>query len=209
MNRPEWHTPKGQRRRDQLLRAAMDVIAERGYAGATQRSIARRAGVPPASTHYFFDSVDELAREAAAEHLKARAAAYEQLIDAFLAEERSPADGIREVVRVLSEVAIEMRTAQFEIYLNAQRQPELHDVVVDCLARFEAVGARMLAAAGVPDAERWGKAVLALGDGFALQRVAGTPPPVEAFEEALLALVIAGRMSDDERAAWDSLLQTP
>ncbi|HSV37604.1 MAG TPA: TetR family transcriptional regulator [Nocardioidaceae bacterium] len=207
MNRPEWHTPKGQRRRDQLLKAALDVVAERGYAGATQRSIATQAGVSPASTHYFFSSIDELTREAAAEHLKGRAEVYEAIIDAFLAEERSPADGIKEAARVLSSVAVDMRLAQFEIYLNARRHPELQETVTECLGRFEAVGAAVLRAAGVPDPERWGKAVLALGDGFALQRVAGVNDDEAGFEEALTALVIAGRMDKQERATWDKRLR--
>ena len=209
MTRPELLTTKGRRRRNQLLAAALKVIAAKGYAGTTQRAIAQEAGLPPTSTQYFFTSIDELAREAAATHLRQRAAAYEQLIEEFLAEERAPADGLKEAARVLAEVAVDMRVAQFEIYLNGPRHPELAETVVECLGRFENVGAQVLAAAGVPEPGRWAKAVLALGDGFALQRVAGAPAPPEAFEEALVAIVIAARMSPEERRHRDDVLTDP
>lgn len=47
-------------RRDRIVAAALDVIAERGVAGATHRTIARAADVPLGSTSYHFSSIDEL-----------------------------------------------------------------------------------------------------------------------------------------------------
>ena len=200
MTRPEWHTPKGQRRREQLLHAAMTVIGQRGYAGATQRAIATEAGVPPASTHYFFDSVDELARAAATQYLEERLALYEDRIAAFASSDLSPADGCREVAALLHTVSDEARTAQFEIYLNAQRQSELQDTVLDAITRLEALCARLLAAMDVPQPEVWAKAFLAVGDGFALHAVAGAPGDVDALEQALLAVVLAGRAAGEAAA---------
>src|SRR5262245_49447260 len=68
MHRPEMVTAKGQRRREALLRAAVEVIAEKGYAGVTHRAVAERAGVPMATTSYFFSSIHELVQEAAAQY---------------------------------------------------------------------------------------------------------------------------------------------
>lgn len=202
MTRPDWHTPKGQRRRDALLQAAMEVIAERGYAGTTQRSIATQAGVPAASTHYFFDSVDQLAAEAAVAYLRERVAFYEDLIDGYLAAGRSIADGIREVAAVLSAVAVERRVGQFEIYLNAPRHEALRPTVEESMRRLDGVAARVLHAAGVPDADEWSPALLALGDGFALQQIAGSPSSPEVFERAITSLVITARMDAAERQGW-------
>lgn len=192
MRRPEWHTPKGERRREQLLDAAMEVIAERGYDGVTQRSIAAAAGVPPASTHYFFDSIEALIREAAARYLQQRLAFYEERIEDFAAGDRSPTAGCQLVAQLLEDVSVDSRTAQFEIYLNARRRSELHSEVSDAVARLERLCATLLGTMGVPDPDAWAPAFLAVGDGFALRHVAGAPAQPGALEQALLAVVEAG-----------------
>lgn len=40
--------------RDQLLDAMEELLAERGYAGATVQRVARRAGLAPGLVHYYF-----------------------------------------------------------------------------------------------------------------------------------------------------------
>lgn len=44
------------RRRDEFLRIAADVFAERGYKGAGMREIAERCGVKPAALYYYFSA---------------------------------------------------------------------------------------------------------------------------------------------------------
>ena len=51
-------------RRPQLLRAAADVISERGVAGTRIADVAERAGTSPSAILYWFDSRDELLAEA-------------------------------------------------------------------------------------------------------------------------------------------------
>jgi TetR/AcrR family transcriptional regulator len=53
--------------RTQILRAALPEFAERGYAGATTASIARRAGVTQPLVHHHFGSKLELYRAAVAD----------------------------------------------------------------------------------------------------------------------------------------------
>jgi len=171
----------------------MRVIAEQGYAGATQRSIAAEAGVSAASTHYFFDSVEELIREAATAYLEERLTFYEQAIDTFAAGDHDIADGCRQAAVLLSAVSTEARSAQFEIYLNAQRQPLLQATVLDSIERLEALVVRLLEVLQVPEPGRWTTILLSIGDGFALRAVAGAPAPVEALERALLAIAAAAQ----------------
>ncbi len=45
-----------EQRRNEFLRAAADVFAERGYHGAGMREIADRCGVQPAALYYYFPS---------------------------------------------------------------------------------------------------------------------------------------------------------
>jgi AcrR family transcriptional regulator len=46
--------------RTDILTAARELFAEKGYDGASIRAIARGAGVDPAMVHHFFDSKDRL-----------------------------------------------------------------------------------------------------------------------------------------------------
>jgi DNA-binding transcriptional regulator YbjK len=60
-------TPKGERRRHELVAAAAALLTEGGVDAVRHRAVAERAGLPLASTTYYFDSLDELV-EAAVEH---------------------------------------------------------------------------------------------------------------------------------------------
>ena len=53
-------TPKGERRRQALVEAASGLLAEGGFDAVRHRAVAERAGLPLASTTYYFDSLDEL-----------------------------------------------------------------------------------------------------------------------------------------------------
>ncbi|MFC0268623.1 TetR/AcrR family transcriptional regulator [Kushneria aurantia] len=52
-----------QRNIDNILLAAEQVFAERGYAGASMAEIARLAGIPKSNVHYYFSTKQELYRE--------------------------------------------------------------------------------------------------------------------------------------------------
>ena len=51
-------------RREQMLRAALDVIAERGYGESRIADVAERAGTSPALVIYYFKTKDQLLTEA-------------------------------------------------------------------------------------------------------------------------------------------------
>ncbi|HEX8869395.1 MAG TPA: TetR family transcriptional regulator [Lentzea sp.] len=53
-------TPKGERRRQALVEAASELLVEGGFDAVRHRAVAERAGLPLASTTYYFDSLDEL-----------------------------------------------------------------------------------------------------------------------------------------------------
>src|SRR3979409_2730689 len=53
-------TPKGERRRYALVSAAADLLCEGGFDAVRHRAVARRAGLPLASTTYYFSSLDDL-----------------------------------------------------------------------------------------------------------------------------------------------------
>ncbi|CPR10961.1 TetR family transcriptional regulator [Mycobacterium bohemicum DSM 44277] len=46
--------------RDLLIDATVEIMVDEGYAAATSRRVAAKAGVKPALVHYYFPSMDEL-----------------------------------------------------------------------------------------------------------------------------------------------------
>jgi DNA-binding transcriptional regulator YbjK len=60
-------TEKGERRRQALTEAAGELLREGGFDALRHRAVAERAGLPLASTTYYFDSLDDLIT-AAVEH---------------------------------------------------------------------------------------------------------------------------------------------
>ena len=59
-------TPKGERRRYALVSAAAELLREGGFEAVRHRAVARRAGLPLASTTYYFSSLDDLIASAVA-----------------------------------------------------------------------------------------------------------------------------------------------
>ena len=55
-----------EQRREQMLRAALEVIVERGYADTRIADVAERAGTSPALVIYYFKTRDQLLTEAIA-----------------------------------------------------------------------------------------------------------------------------------------------
>ena len=60
--RARWAPPIS--RREQMLRAALEVIAERGYADTRIADVAERTGISPALVIYYFKTKDQLLTEA-------------------------------------------------------------------------------------------------------------------------------------------------
>ena len=70
-------TPKGERRRFALVSAAADLLCEGGFDAVRHRAVARRAGLPLASTTYYFSSLDDLIAKAV-EHVGIREAQHSE-----------------------------------------------------------------------------------------------------------------------------------
>jgi AcrR family transcriptional regulator len=54
------HASRGAQKKSDIVRAASEEFAERGYEAASLRAIAHRAGVDPALVHYYFDDKADL-----------------------------------------------------------------------------------------------------------------------------------------------------
>lgn len=180
---PRRHDPG---RRQRIIDAALRVVADKGIAGLSHRSVAAEADVPLGSTTYHFRTLDDLlvaALRQADEGFAAVLAAHPALAD-------PRADLAGELARVLGEWLGGDRTGvelEYELYLAALRRPALRPVAA---AWAEGVAER-LARRTDPGTAR---ALVALMDGICLQVLLTGAPYDEAYaREALARVVSAGR----------------
>lgn len=185
------HRPSAARRRDALLDAATEIVGESGPAAATHRAIAARAGVPLATTSYFFSSVDELIAEATRRFTSARAAEITALA-AALPDEATPDEIATRYAELLLTGERSMELAQIEAYLHAARGDELREAVAGALRAFEEAAGAALSAAGAHRPEEAARAFVALVDGFVLQHLARPRPSDQADLAAALRALLAG-----------------
>lgn len=181
---------RSRRRRDALLRATIELLGETGAKSVTHRAVAERAGLPLASTTYYFDSVQQLIAEALTLHVAERVAELQSLAGAARAGAASAYDIAEHLAGALAAAPAANLVAQYQMYLDAARNPELQPAVGDALAAFERLAATVLAALGAREPEQAAGAFVALLDGFALHRVA-RPRPLDQEAQALLGAMRA------------------
>lgn len=138
-------TPKGERRRCALVAAAAELLREGGFEAVRHRAVAHRAGLPLASTTYYFSSLDDLIISAV-ESVGAREAAQLQAKVATLSKRRRGAESTADVLvdLLVGERSVEPISEQlisrYERYIACARQPALRDIQRRILAqRVEAV----------------------------------------------------------------------
>jgi DNA-binding transcriptional regulator YbjK len=167
---------RGYERVEQILRAALTVIAREGVAGVTHRTVAEEAGVPLGSLTYYFASKQDLLRDALRLHVHEDVGRLRELTDALLA---SGATGEQVVDAFIAQFeAGTPDVAQFELYLEAARDPELAEVATESLRAYQEVAELALRAAGVGDPAAAAGMVVAMIDGVGVhQAAAGEQAP--------------------------------
>jgi DNA-binding transcriptional regulator YbjK len=162
------------------------VVGELGPGALTHRAVAERAGVSLSATTYYFESKEELFREAVALAAAEEVERLEQLVLDLAPRDISPSDWAREVSAALwedLEAEPELPVAFYEFVLEAARSPELRPEV----AQWEAAQLRLaevgLRAAGSSEPETDALLVVATITGLLLAQV-GSPQPT--FERDVL-----------------------
>lgn len=136
---------KSENRRVQILEAALEIAAVEGVRGVKHRAVARRAGVPLASTTYYFRDISELIRDAFmlfAEKAKEKLDNYHVRLNALIDEAQrqglleSP-EGKCEVAAQVARFIADYFCEEFRFHqsavlteqvflFEAMREPELH-----------------------------------------------------------------------------------
>ncbi|HKY78270.1 MAG TPA: TetR family transcriptional regulator [Acidimicrobiia bacterium] len=200
-------------RRDALLRAAIELLGETGVKSVTHRAVAERAGVPLASTTYYFRSVRELVEEALKLHVAERVAELESLVDVALHAAGASVTQLAErMAAVLVAAPTPTLVAQYQMYLEAGRNPALQPAATEALAAFEGLIARVLSALGARQPQAAAEAFFALFDGFALHRLARPRDPdteAAALFVAMRALFLEQVMDPATRDELHDQLRRP
>lgn len=204
---------RSRRRREALLRATIELLGETGVRSVTHRAVAERAGVPLASTTYYFRSVHELVEEALKLHVAERVAELSGMATLALGiGGASAADIAERLAEVLVAAPTPILVAQYQMYLEAGRNPALQPAVAEALSAFEGLAAGMLRALGASDPEGAAEAFVALLDGFALHRLARPRDPAReaaALFAAMRALFLEQVMDAATRDALHDRLRRP
>lgn len=159
---------KGQEARERLLRAATELIAERGWTGVSTRLLAERAGVGAGVVHYHFPSVQALLSEAALDAMRlamtqlgpvlGQAETTDDVLDLLLASlERYTG---RDPVSLLF----------VETYLASTRDRRLRRAVARVVAEFRREAAHWLDEHGVDRPDQTAAVLAAAIDGVLLHR---------------------------------------
>ena len=199
-------------RREALLRAAVALLAEGGVRAVTHRAVAVRARVPLAATTYYFDSIQQLTEEALRLHVSERVSELQELAESAATGSRTADQVAQRFVEALLARDRDATIAQFEVYLEAARNPALRQSVAEALDAFERLACVALSALGARRPAQAAAAFVAVVNGFALSELARPRSP-EADGAALLdtmrSLFIIQIMDDDEIARWSQRLSEP
>lgn len=165
--------PRGAARRVALLEAVLRIVADVGPESVTHRRVAEVAGLPLASTTYWFESKEhlltaalELAAERDMERLEQFAAAatgdpLEAAIDAIIGPTQ---DG--------SVAARSSLIATYTLLLEAARRPALREVSARWTEAYLTTLAPLLKAAGSRRPRADAELVLAAADGLLIEQLA-------------------------------------
>ncbi|GAA1636488.1 TetR/AcrR family transcriptional regulator [Kribbella alba] len=194
--------PLGEDRRDAIADAAIHLVATRGLRGLTHRAVDEEAGLPQGSTSYYLRTRNALltacvnrmlTRDLGAQPANA-AGTGDPARRTGTGDPARPTGGGSGLEELMVEMVVGLvreRTddlvARYELSLEASRQPELREAIVQGGRQLREGLAGMLAALGIPDPEAAAWPVAAMMDGLMYDRVAGagTTLSPEAFESAV------------------------
>jgi AcrR family transcriptional regulator len=182
---------RGREVRERLLRAAAELIAERGWTAVSTRTLAERAGVAPGLVHYHFTSVRALLSEAAVRVMRQAAG----MVGLMLARARTPAEAVTLLVASLDEYtgSDPVSVLFAETYLAASRDPRLREAVVGVIAEFRAQLAGWLGERGVSAPEATAAVLGAAVDGLVMRRALDPTVTAETVIPVLTRLLETGQ----------------
>lgn len=149
-----------EKRREELVLAAFDLIAEHGFEGLRTRDVAARVGVNIATLHYYFSTKESLIRGVLEEAMVR--------FRSTLAPHGSPADQLRNHLRAVRKLLVEdpeLKAVMGELSLRSARDSSIAAIMTEMYEGWHATVRGLLRRAvkegGLrPDADSDGVAAL-------------------------------------------------
>jgi DNA-binding transcriptional regulator YbjK len=190
---------RGERRRAELLEAAIHLIGAGGMDAVTHRAVAAAAGVPSASTSYYFRSKDELIHEALrtlAERELERLKLRRDALGAGAADLGATTEALATWIEdQIANEAVAL-LAQYHLQLEAARHPEARAILEAWKEGTDDLAETAMRSLGARDVRTAGILLVCAIDGLRLRLLASGHAPLDAEQlrtvlRALLAGLIA------------------
>ncbi|KAA1397450.1 TetR/AcrR family transcriptional regulator [Aeromicrobium ginsengisoli] len=172
-SRAQLSQERSRLRRDELLAAAIELFAEGGSRAITHRAVAARAGLPSATTTYYFESIGDLIREALGAHIDQWSRDLEALAAVDVGADVSIDDASHLISRVFAVRGPEVAALELAIFLAAARVPELRDNAARSMRAFEDLATSLLARVGIHEPGALSASIVTLITGTAVRRQSG------------------------------------
>lgn len=162
-------TPKGERRRQALVEAAAELLVAGGFDAIRHRAVAERAGLPLASTTYYFESLDELVAAAVEHSGRGELERGKRCLEAMAPRERGP-DALVELVLELllgppSDKDAESVLGRYERLVATGRRPYLRPLMRSLGGELRGLLKEILIRSGADVDDRRVEQLISLVDG--------------------------------------------
>ncbi len=176
--------------RENVLRAAIDLIARHGADRLTHRMAAEAAGVSPGTVTYHFETREDLIRQAFGLYIEDYEIGLEGALDA------RPLTSLEDVTRFLATLttlspdAAELARIEYEMITHAQRDDGLRDDVAGWAGLLPARISAVLEGQGIGDARAAAELLIAICRGTEIDVLTrGVEVSPEAFQARLLSVL--------------------
>ena len=180
-------------RKDRIVDAAIEVIAEHGVAGTTHRLIAAAADVPLGSLTYHFSSLEDLRAQAFRRHAERMSVRYAAHFDGVQTHEQL-VEAVTDLIHGDAGADAHEWAIAYELYLAALRDPALRAVTETWMRTSRTVLERFVDPATA-------RGVDALIEGLVMHKTLSTSPlPREQIRGIVARAVVQPDTHDQRRA---------
>lgn len=138
-------------RREKIIQACLQVIAEAGVTGTSHRKVAAQAGVPLGAMTYYFDGMQDLLHSAFSELATRVSDDFERLMDTAT-DKQSACEKVYERILQASSGYDDELVLSHELYTLATREPAFRTITSEWMRRsrvslerhFDPLTARLL-----------------------------------------------------------------
>jgi TetR/AcrR family transcriptional regulator, regulator of biofilm formation and stress response len=176
------NVPRGEARREAILRATLGLIGEHGPDAVTHRAVADQAGLPLSATTYWFASKEELLQEAFLLAAREEVERVERVVLELAPRELDVAEWAASVAAALAadlEASPIRHVAFTELVLEGTRRPWLREEVDRWQTAYLKLAELGLRATGSPEPVTDARLVVGAITGLMLGQLANPQPRFE------------------------------